>query len=97
MQPLALGAEALAFGCPRKWGRKRRHFHVLLIFGNIIRHERGTNSAGRDEADVPAESTCASAGHARAKSGHRSGGSAKGANASERAKSGPHLARGAVL
>jgi len=30
-QPLALEAAALAFGCPRKWGRKRRHFHVLLI------------------------------------------------------------------
>jgi hypothetical protein len=26
-----LEAEALAFVCPRKWGRKRRHFHVLLI------------------------------------------------------------------
>src|SRR5258707_1118177 len=31
-QPLALEAAALAFGVPRKkWGRKRRHFHVLLI------------------------------------------------------------------
>src|SRR5256885_1409702 len=29
-QPLALEAAALAFGCPEKWGRKRRHFHVLL-------------------------------------------------------------------
>ena len=28
-QPLALEA-ALAFGWPKKWGRKRRHFHVLL-------------------------------------------------------------------
>src|SRR5258705_13771007 len=25
-QPLALEAAALAFGCPRKWGRKRRRF-----------------------------------------------------------------------
>ncbi len=29
-QPLALEAAALAFGCPKKWDRKRRHFHVLL-------------------------------------------------------------------
>src|SRR5882724_10269697 len=34
MQPLALEAEALASGCPRKWGRKRRHFHVLLELSN---------------------------------------------------------------
>src|SRR6266404_6648041 len=34
-QPLALEAEAFAFGCPRKWGRKRRHFHVLLMLSGI--------------------------------------------------------------
>src|SRR5438046_5464193 len=33
-QPLALEAAALAFGCPRKWSRKRRHFHVLLELSN---------------------------------------------------------------
>ena len=29
-QPVALEAAALAFGCPRKMGQKKRHFHVLL-------------------------------------------------------------------
>ena len=33
-QPLALQAAALVFGCPRKWGRKRRHFHVLVEHSN---------------------------------------------------------------
>src|SRR5271166_6465741 len=33
-QPHALEAEALAFGCPKKRGRKRRHFHVLLELSN---------------------------------------------------------------
>src|SRR6185437_570938 len=28
MQPLALEAVALALGCPRKWGRKRRNVYV---------------------------------------------------------------------
>ena len=31
IQPLALGAEALASGCPKKIGQKRRSLHVLLI------------------------------------------------------------------
>jgi hypothetical protein len=37
MAPIGAGplatrvAEALAFGCPRKMGQKKRHFHVLLI------------------------------------------------------------------
>jgi hypothetical protein len=29
-----LEAEAFAFGAPEKWGRKRRHFHVLLELSN---------------------------------------------------------------
>ena len=33
-RPLALEAEALAFGAPEKRGRKRRHFHVLLELDN---------------------------------------------------------------
>ena len=31
MQSLALEAEALAFGCPRKMGQKKETFHVLYI------------------------------------------------------------------
>ena len=56
-QPLALEAAALAFGCPRKWDRKRRHVHVLLVDyveseGRFIGlemkgHERGLLGAGR--------------------------------------------------
>src|SRR5271156_3016845 len=34
MQPLALGAEALALGAPRKWGRKRRNTMYLYVKWN---------------------------------------------------------------
>ena len=60
-----------------------------------MQRTRGASAAGGNEADVPAESTCASAGHARAESGHRSAGSPKGAYADGHAESGQHPARGA--
>ena len=46
MQPLALGAAALAFGCPRKMGQKRRKSTCLPQFSNTrrIRRSRSRSS-----------------------------------------------------
>jgi hypothetical protein len=73
-----------------KWNPFADH----LIFLNTMQGTRGAGAAGRDEADVRAESTCASAGHAGAKPRHRSAGSGKGANAGGRTEPGPQQVLG---
>src|SRR5258708_3504984 len=73
---------------------KWNSFADPLIFPNTMQHTRGASTTGGDEAYVSAESTCASAGHDRAKPGHLRAASGKGAHAGGRTESGPHLASG---